>query len=36
VLQRMILDAGFERIELVNTFPFGGLFDHAVIRAFPA
>jgi tRNA (mo5U34)-methyltransferase len=36
VLQRMILDAGFERIELVNTFPFGGLFNHAVIRSFPA
>jgi tRNA (mo5U34)-methyltransferase len=35
VLQRIILDAGFERIELVNAFHFGGLFDHAVIHAFP-
>ena len=35
VLRQMILDAGFERIELVNTFHFGGLFNHAVIHAFP-
>lgn len=35
VLQQMIVDTGFERIELVNTFPFGGLFNHAVIHAFP-
>lgn len=36
VLEQMILDAGFERIELVNTFRFGGPFDHAVIHAFPS
>jgi tRNA (mo5U34)-methyltransferase len=35
VLQRMILDAGFERMQLVNTFHFGGWYSHAVIHAFP-
>jgi tRNA (mo5U34)-methyltransferase len=35
VLRKMILDAGFERIEVVNTFHFGGPYDHAVIHAFP-
>ena len=34
-LKRMIIDAGFERLELLNTFHFGGLYDHAIIHAFP-
>ena len=35
VLKRMILDAGFERVEHLNTFHFGGLYDHAILHAFP-
>ena len=35
VLQQLVLDAGFERIELVNTFHFGGWYNHAVIHAYP-
>ena len=35
VLKRMVVDAGFERIELLNTFHFGGPYNHAIIHAFP-
>ena len=34
-LRQMIADAGFGRVELLNTFPFGGPYDHAVFRAYP-
>lgn len=38
-LERMVLDAGFSRIELVNTFRYGGrnmpeVMNHAVIKAY--